>query len=68
MVGKIVIVGYDATPEGRRAIENGKIYGDVIQYPDEIGHLAIQTIQDYLEGRKVPSVIPVKVGTYTGNH
>ena len=68
MVGKIVIVGYDATPEGRRAIENGKIYGDVIQYPDEIGHLAIQTIQDYLEGRKVPSVIPVKVGTFTGNH
>ncbi len=64
--GKIVIVGYDATPEGRKAIENGKLYGDVVQNPREIGRLAIKTVWDYFEGGAVKPFIPVKVGTYTG--
>ena len=69
MADEVVIVGYDATPESRIAIENGKIYGDVIQYPREIGRLAMKTVQDHLEGRPVKSYIPVKVGIYTSaNH
>lgn len=63
--GKIVIVGYDATPEAKQAIKAGKIYGDAIQYPTKIGTLAIQTIHDYFSGKKVPSVIPVEVGAWT---
>jgi ribose transport system substrate-binding protein len=62
---KIMIVGYDATPEARKAIAEGKIYGDAIQYPVKIGSLAIQTIAGYFAGKKVPEIVPVPVGTWT---
>ncbi|MGE5583888.1 MAG: substrate-binding domain-containing protein [Bacillota bacterium] len=65
MTGKIVIVGYDGTPEARKAIDDGKIYGDVIQYPKEIGRLAIEAVSDYFQGKQVKPFIPVKVGVYT---
>ncbi len=65
LAGKVAIVGYDATPEAYEAIKAGKIYGDVIQYPREIGRLAMQAVQDYLAGKQVPAYIPVKVGTFT---
>ena len=35
--GKVVVIGYDATPEARDAIKNGTMYGDAIQHPDQIG-------------------------------
>ena len=63
-----MIVGYDATPEARKAIEDGKIYGDVIQYPKEIARLAIRVVADYFEGKPVKPFIPVKVGVYTGKY
>lgn len=62
---KIMIVGYDATPEARKAIAEGRIYGDAIQYPVKIGTLAIQTIANHLAGKRVPETVPVPVGTWT---
>jgi ribose transport system substrate-binding protein len=62
---KVVIVGYDATVEAKKAIAQGKIYGDAIQYPAKIGALAIQTIADFLAGKKVPPAVYVPVGTWT---
>jgi ribose transport system substrate-binding protein len=61
---KVMIVGYDATPQGKKAIAEGKLYGDAIQFPDKIGILAIKTIADYFKGRKVPAVVPVPVGIW----
>jgi len=66
-VGQIKIVGYDATPEARSRIEDGGIYGDVIQHPRQIGRLTIGAIHDYFEGRTPPPVIPVEVGTFMGD-
>jgi ribose transport system substrate-binding protein len=63
--GKVVIVGYDATPEAKEAIKAGKIYGDAIQYPARIGILAAQAINDYFSGKAVPALIPVEVGAWT---
>ncbi len=63
---QIKIIGYDATPEAREKIKVGAIYGDVIQNPREIGVLALRAVHDLLEGRQPPAVIPVAVGTYTG--
>ncbi len=63
--GEIRIVGYDGTPEAKKAIDQGVIYGDVIQYPKEIGQLAIKTMVGYFHGQSVPSFIPVRVGVYT---
>jgi ribose transport system substrate-binding protein len=62
---KIMIVGYDATPEAKKAIADGRIYGDAIQYPVKIGSLAIQTIASYFSGKKVPEIVPVPVGLWT---
>ncbi len=62
---RIVVVGYDGTPEAVKAIKASKIYGDVVQYPRQIAVLAIQAIRDYLNGLPVRPYIPVSVGTIT---
>jgi ribose transport system substrate-binding protein len=60
---KIVIVGFDGTPEARETILAGKaLKADAVQYPDKIGKDTIDTVVAYLNGEKVPSLIPVDVG------
>jgi ribose transport system substrate-binding protein len=61
--GKIVVVGFDGQPEGKKAILEGKIYADPIQFPDQIGRQTVQTIMKYLGGESVESevLIPTKL-------
>jgi ribose transport system substrate-binding protein len=60
---KIVIIGYDATPEACSAILSGtNIKADVVQYPKEIGRITIEKISDYFNNKPVDKVIPVEVG------
>jgi ribose transport system substrate-binding protein len=60
---KIVIIGYDATPEACNAITTGtNIKADVVQYPKEIGKITIEKINDYFNGKPVPKIVPVEVG------
>ncbi|MHC4236196.1 MAG: substrate-binding domain-containing protein [Planctomycetota bacterium] len=60
---KVVIVGYDATPEAREAIlRDSALKADVVQYPDRIGQRTIETVAEHLAGRPVESWIPVDVG------
>ncbi|MDQ2857620.1 MAG: substrate-binding domain-containing protein [Candidatus Eremiobacteraeota bacterium] len=63
--GKIVVVGYDATPDGRTAIKSGSMYGDAIQHPDQIGSKTIAAIHAYFEGAKPAAKISIPVGTFT---
>lgn len=63
--GKVAIVGYDATPEARRAIAAGEMYGDAIQYPAKIGSTTVDVIHDYFGGTKPQPVVKIDVGTYT---
>jgi ribose transport system substrate-binding protein len=65
-IGKIKIVGYDASPIGRKAIDAGEMVGDPQQHPDMIGQLTIDAIHDYFNGKTPKKVIPVAVGSYTG--
>ena len=65
-VGKIKIVGYDASPEARNHIDKGEMVGDPQQHPDMIGQLTIDAIHDYFSGKTPKKVIPVSVGSYTG--
>lgn len=64
-VGEIKIVGYDAIPEARIAIAEGKIYADIRQFPIKIGHETIKTINEYFEELKIPPVVYIEVGTWT---
>lgn len=65
LVGKIAIVGYDASPEAQTAIAAGQMYGDAIQYPKQIGAKTIDAIHDYFEGKKPVPIVHVNVGTFT---
>jgi ribose transport system substrate-binding protein len=59
----VVVIGYDGDPEAREAIlSGGPLKADAVQYPLEIGKTAIKTVADYLDGKKVPAKMPVKVG------
>lgn len=60
---EVVLIGYDGDPEARKEIESGTcLKADAVQYPREIGKMTADAIADYLEGKNVPKVMPVKVG------
>jgi len=63
-LGKITIVGFDAVPEAKKAIAEGKIYADAIQYPRKIGERTIQMISMYMMGEQVPSKVLIPCGLY----
>ena len=65
LTGNVAIVGYDATPEARRAIAAGEMYGDAIQYPAKIGSTTIDVIRDYFAGKTPPAMVKIPVGAYT---
>ncbi|MFM8407627.1 MAG: substrate-binding domain-containing protein [Pirellulaceae bacterium] len=54
---EVVVVGFDGQPDGRRAIEEGKIYADPVQFPDRIGQETMRTIVRYFDGQEVPKEI-----------
>lgn len=59
---KLIIVGYDGTPEAREVIRSGKaLKADTVQHPEEIGRTTIRTIADHFTGKSVPKVVPVRV-------
>ncbi len=64
-VGQVQIVGFDAIPEAREAINAGKIYADVIQKPYEIGQKTIDAVKSYMSGATVPNAILVPCGLFT---
>jgi len=50
----VKIVGFDAVPEARQAIREGKIEADVVQQPGLIGRRAIEAVAGYLSGAAQP--------------
>lgn len=62
--GKVVVIGFDGMKEARQAVKEGKIYADIIQHPDQIGQLTIQTIQKYMAGEKVAPQTLIPASTY----
>ncbi len=56
-VGKVKIIGFDAVPEARKAIAEGRIYADVIQQPKKIGKSTIEAVKTYLSGGSLEPII-----------
>ncbi len=67
-VDRIKIIGFDAVPEAREAINAGKLYGDVIQNPKNIGKITIGAIKDYMSGNEVQSQILIPCEFYSGEN
>lgn len=58
-LAQIKIVGFDAVPEARQAIQAGKIHADVIQQPGVIGQKTIEAVKAYMSGLGVAPAIMV---------
>jgi ribose transport system substrate-binding protein len=61
---QVKIVAFDGQPEGKKAIKDGKIFADPVQFPDRIGRETARVIARYFEGDKVPPVILIPAGLY----
>jgi len=62
---KVVIIGFDFTPDGKAAIKNGLIYGSVAQFPSEMGRIAVLSVVRLAKGETVPNDQPTKVRLMT---
>ncbi|SHI22583.1 ABC transporter permease/substrate-binding protein [Streptomyces sp. 3214.6] len=64
--GKSVqVVGFDGTPDGLKAVEQGTLYASVAQQPSQLGRIAVDNALKALQGKKVEQTVkvPVKVVT-----
>ncbi|HNR31541.1 MAG TPA: substrate-binding domain-containing protein, partial [Candidatus Hydrogenedentes bacterium] len=60
---RIVIVGFDGTPEACAAIQAGKaLKADTVQYPRKIGRQTIETVAAHFRGEETPKIVNVPVG------
>ncbi len=60
---RVILIGFDGQPEGKRAIRDGKIYADPIQFPDKMGIEITRAIIAYSKGDDLPprTLIPTKL-------
>jgi ribose transport system substrate-binding protein len=49
----VMVVGFDATPDGVTAIKNGTMYASVAQQPAELGAKTVETLLRVLNGQDV---------------
>lgn len=57
----ITVVGFDATEDAVKAVEEGRLGGTVAQKPEMIGEMAIETAVKSLDGEEVEASIPVEL-------
>ncbi|WP_427137509.1 substrate-binding domain-containing protein [Psychrobacillus psychrodurans] len=57
----ILVVGFDATGDAVKSVEDGKLAGTVAQKPDLIGQKAVEAAMKSLKGEKVEASIPVEL-------
>lgn len=53
----VVIVGFDGTEDGLKAIEEGRMTATIAQKPEEMGRLALQSAFDHFQGKTVAEQI-----------
>ncbi|MGC6341654.1 ribose ABC transporter substrate-binding protein RbsB [Bisgaard Taxon 45] len=56
---KVLVVGFDGTDDGVKAVQTGKMAATIAQQPDLIGALGVVTADKVLKGEKVNAKIPV---------
>lgn len=61
----VLVVGFDGTADGVKAVEGGKLGGTVAQMADQIGVIGVETADKVLKGEKVDAKIPVDLKLIT---
>ncbi len=61
--GQVQVIGFGGKTEARKAVDEGKLYADVITYPRQIGARSIQAVVAYMNGEEVPvtQLIPTEM-------
>jgi ribose transport system substrate-binding protein len=62
LAGKVVYIGFDSSERLVQALKDDKIQGLVLQDPVRMGYLAVKTMVEHLEGKKVDNRVS------TGEH
>jgi ribose transport system substrate-binding protein len=63
---RVIVVGYDATPEARTAIGGGtQLIADAVQDPVTIGRRTVEVVAAQLRGEDTPPVMAVPVSLVT---
>lgn len=57
----VVVIGFDATDDAVKAVEEGKLAATIAQKPDLIGQTAIETAVQSLKGESVDASIPIEL-------
>lgn len=61
----VLVVGFDGTADGVKAVEGGKLGATVAQMADQIGVIGVDTADNVLKGEKVDAKIPVDLKLVT---
>lgn len=64
-MGKIKVVGFDATDDAVKAVKDGRMAATVAQKPEEMGKTAMAVAKDVLGGKTVDKFIPVSLALVT---
>jgi len=56
---KVVVVGFDGTPDAVAAVKNGTMYATIAQQPSLIGSLGVEEADKVIKGQPAPASIPV---------
>ena len=62
--GKVKVIGFDGMLEAKQAVKDGKIYADIIQFPDKIGETTVQGIADFMAGEKLKPQTLISAAIY----
>ncbi|WP_413726062.1 ribose ABC transporter substrate-binding protein RbsB [Sodalis sp. RH16] len=61
----VLVVGFDGTADGLKAVQSGRMAATVAQQPDQIGIIGVETADKVLKGGKVDAIIPVALKLVT---
>lgn len=61
----VLVVGFDGTADGMKAVQGGKLGATVAQQPEQIGIIGVQTADKVLKGEQVDAKIPVSLKLVT---
>lgn len=61
----VMVVGFDGTADGIKAVQSGRLAATVAQQPEQIGIIGVETADKVLKGQKVDAVIPVALKLVT---
>jgi ribose transport system substrate-binding protein len=62
---QLAVVGFDATDDALKAVQEGRMAATVAQKPDLMGEMAVENAVRYLSGEKIEASIPVPVELIT---